>query len=117
MGRLLILSVIQSCCLALGQVFLKFAMRKMEAFRWAWSYFGHLFTNWWFLLVGITMGGATVLWLYILKHYPLSVAYPLSATSYVFGMLAALFLLHESIPITRWMGVLVIMFGVMLIVK
>ena len=117
MGRLIILSLIQSCCLAFGQVCLKFAMMHMETFRWAWSYFGHLLTNWWFLLVGITMGGATVLWLHILKHYPLSLAYPLSSMSYVFGMLSALLLLHEPIPLARWIGVAFILVGVAILAR
>ena len=46
-----------------------------------------------------------------------SVAYPLTAFAYMFGMLAAAFIFGENIPITRWIGVGLIIVGVMLIVK
>ena len=45
------------------------------------------------------------------------VAYPLTAFAYMFGMLAAAFIFGENIPITRWIGVGLIIVGVMLIVK
>lgn len=117
MLRLVILSIIQSLCLASGQVFLKLAMVKMEKFSWTWSYFYSLLTNWWFLLVGITMGSATILWLHILKHYPLSSAYPMTCLSFVFGLLAAWIFLGESIPLTRWLGVGIIIVGVFFVAK
>jgi undecaprenyl phosphate-alpha-L-ara4N flippase subunit ArnE len=37
--------------------------------------------------------------------------------SYLFGLLAAIFVFHESIPLTRWIGVLLIMGGVLLVTK
>ncbi|MCQ2606291.1 MAG: EamA family transporter [Bacteroidales bacterium] len=117
MLRLIVLSVIQSFCLAAGQVFLKLAMNKMTAFSWTWNYFQNLLTNWWFLATGIAMGSATVLWLHILKQYPLSSAYPMTCMSFVFGMFAAMFLLHESIPFTRWIGVACIIIGVIFVAK
>ena len=117
MIKLLILSLIQSFCLASGQLFLKMALAKMGKFTWSIQFFLDQVTNWWFLLVGISMGSATILWLYILKHYPLSVAYPLTCLSYVFGLLAACLFLHESIPGTRWIGVIFVAFGVYFIIK
>lgn len=117
MMRLLLLSCIQSFCLAFGQMFLKLALAKMGKFSWSVQFFVDQLTNWWFLLLGLSMGSATLLWLYILKHYPLSVAYPLTCMSYVFGMVAAFLFLHESIPFTRWIGVLFIALGVFFIIK
>lgn len=117
MIRLLLLSLIQSFCLAFGQMFLKLALAKMGKFTWSVQFFLEQLTNWWFLLVGISMGSATLLWLYILKNYPLSVAYPLTCLSYVFGLVAAFLFLHESIPPSRWIGVLCIALGVYFIIK
>ena len=94
MIRLLLLSLIQSFCLAFGQMFLKLALAKMGKFTWSVQFFLEQLTNWWFLLVGISMGSATLLWLYILKNYPLSVAYPLTCLSYVFGLVAAFLFLQ-----------------------
>ncbi len=117
MLKLILLSIIQSLCLASGQVFLKLAMVKMDKFSWTWNYFYSLLTNWWFLLVGITMGSATILWLHILKNYPLSSAYPMTCLSFVFGLLAAWIFLGESIPLTRWLGVGIIIVGVCFVAK
>ena len=44
-------------------------------------------------------------------------AYPLISISYIFGVLAARFVFHETIPLTRWIGVLVIIVGVFLVVQ
>lgn len=117
MWRLVIISTCQCLFLALGQVFLKFAMARMSSFSWTWNYFKELLTNWQFALCGICMGTATVLWLYILKHFDFSAAYPMISISYIFGMLAAVFIFHETIPMTRWVGVALIMIGVVLVAK
>mgnify|MGYP001738475588 FL=1 len=53
--------------------------------------------------------------MYIVKHFPLSQAYPLISLSYVMGMLAAVFIFHEAVPLIRWVGVALIMVGVVLV--
>ncbi|MCG0238819.1 MAG: EamA family transporter [Firmicutes bacterium] len=60
-------------------------------------------------------GIATFLWLFVLTRLPLAVAYPMQATAYVLGMVAARFLLGESVPATSWVGGLLILVGVSLI--
>ena len=117
MLKLLLLSVLQSTCLATGQLCLKKALSKAGDFSWTWMYVSAQLTNWWILLVGIAMGFATVLWFYILKHYPLSAAYPLTCISYVIGMIMGAFFLHEAIPLNRWIGVFFIMIGAIFIAK
>lgn len=117
MLRLVAISVCQCFFLALGQVFLKLAMVRMSSFSWTWNYFKELLTNWQFALCGICMGAATILWLYILKNFEFSAAYPMISISYIFGMLAAIFIFHETIPMTRWIGVALIMIGVILVAK
>ena len=117
MLKLLFLCIVQSICLSSGQISLKLAMQRTDTFSWSWHYFGSLFSNWWFLVVGLTMGGATVLWLHILKNYPLSIAYPLTSLSYVFGMIGAWWIFHEAIPLSRWIGVAIIIIGIYFIIK
>ncbi|GHS87829.1 hypothetical protein FACS1894201_09180 [Bacteroidia bacterium] len=89
----------------------------MAKFSLTWAFVGELLTNWWLLASGICMAGATVLWLYIVKHFDFSMVYPMISLSYVFGMLAAVYIFHETVPMTRWLGVLLIMGGVVLIAK
>jgi undecaprenyl phosphate-alpha-L-ara4N flippase subunit ArnE len=103
--------------LACGQVCFKFAVQRIEKFQFSWAYFIDILTNWWLLASGAFLITATVLWGYILKHFPFSVAYPLTSIAYVFGLLAAALIFRESVPLTRWFGVFVIMIGVYLVIK
>jgi len=57
------------------------------------------------------------LWMHILKHYPFSIAYPLSCLSFVFGMLGAWLFLGEPVPAVRWLGVALILAGAYFIAK
>ncbi|MDR2679692.1 MAG: EamA family transporter [Tannerella sp.] len=117
MLKLICASVIQCAFLAAGQVFLKISLEKFEKFSWTWKFFRDFLTNWWLLASGLSMVAASVIWFYILKHNDLSLAYPLISISYIFGTLAAIFIFHETVPPTRWIGVLLIMAGVAFLTK
>ena len=117
MWQLLGLSLLQSIMLSFGQLTLKIALGHMLPFEWTWRFWGHMLTNWWFLLCGIMFGGASLLWMYILKHWPLSMAYPMVSMSYVIAMVMAVVFLHESIVWTRWLGVGLIMLGCVMVAK
>ena len=117
MLRILTLALSQSALLAAGQVFLKFALQKMKPFSWTWGFWGSLLVNWQFAACGLFFLAASLLWMYMLKNFPLSVAYPLGSLSYVFGMIAAIFCFHEDVSLTRWIGVGFIMVGCVLITK
>lgn len=115
--RFVTLSLVQCVLLSSGQVFLKLAMGRMRSFEWTWRWFGELAANLPLALCGLCMGGATALWLYILRHFPLSVAYPFTSLSYVFGMLAAMWVFGEQVSLVKWVGMALIVAGVFLIVK
>ncbi len=117
MWRIIPLALIQSFFLAGGQVLLKLGMAASGPFSWSWSFFKSQLTNWWFLGCGISFSVATVLWLYILKHFPFSIAYPLSSISYIFGTIAAILVFHEHVSVGQWVGVLLIMAGSALMVR
>ena len=115
--KLLLISIIQSAMLCAVQVLLKFALQRMGAFSWTLDFFTRNLTNWWFLACGLCFGISTVLWLYIVKHFPFSMAYPMISISYVFGMLVAIYIFHEQVPPIRWLGVFFIMIGCYFIAK
>lgn len=117
MLRLLILSLSQSFLLALGQVFLKIAMQNAPKFQFTWPIIKDYLTNWPFLYCGLSMGAASVLWMYILRHYEFSVAYPLTSFAYFFGMLASMLIFHETVPYTRWIGLGLIVVGTFFLLK
>lgn len=117
MLKLIILSLSQSLFLCGGQVLLKLGLAKSGPFSWTWSFFRSQLTNWWFLFCGISFGVATVLWLYLLKHYSFSIVYPLTCISYLFGMFAAMLIFKETVSALQWIGVLLIMTGCAFILK
>ncbi|MDR1602778.1 MAG: EamA family transporter [Tannerella sp.] len=117
MWKLILLSVTQCLFLCGGQVFLKLTVEKTGAFRFAWAFFRNLLVNWNFLASGLCMAVASCLWMYMLKRYELSVVYPMISISYVFGMLASIYIFHETVSFVRWIGVFMIMTGVVLIAR
>ncbi|MBO4427121.1 MAG: EamA family transporter [Bacteroidales bacterium] len=117
MLRLLILSIIQAVFFSGGQVLLKFATGRITRLQWTWAWWGDLLTNWWLLASGICMGVGTVMWMYILKHWPFSQAYPMLSLSYIISMIAAMLIFHEQISLVRWLGVLLILTGCVLVAR
>jgi len=117
MLKIIALILFQCFLLASGQVCFKLAVGKINKFQWSGEYFVDLLTNWWLLASGICLVSATILWGSILKHYAFSIAYPVTAFAYIFGMLAAIFIFGETVPLTRWIGVVFIILGVFFITK
>lgn len=117
MWKILILATCQSALLAGGQVFLKSALARMRPFGWTWGFWSSVLLNWQFAACGLLFLAASLLWMFMLKHYPLSIAYPLGSLSYVFGMVAAIVCFHEDVSLTRWIGVGFIMTGCCLIAR
>lgn len=109
--------MIQSIMLSFGQLTLKLALDKMSPFSWTLKFWGDLLTNWWFVACGILFGGASLLWMYILKHFPLNMAYPMASMSYVFALIFAIVFLHETVAWNRWLGVALIMVGCVFVAK
>ena len=117
MWKIILLSTVQCLFLSAAQVLLKFAMNRVGETRLAWTFLRDLLANGWLLASGLCMIVAAFLWLYILKHHAFSIVYPMISISYIFGMLAAIYIFHETVPPSRWIGVLCIMGGVILIAR
>ena len=117
MIRLIILALIQSIFLCGGQMFLKLALNALGTISCTWAFVLSQLTNWWWLACGLSFSVAGLLWMYILKNWPFSQAYPLSSMTYVFGIIAAMLVFHESVAWTQWMGVVLIMAGCWFVVN
>lgn len=117
MWKILPLAILQSALLCGGQVFLKFALMRMQPFARTWAWWRALLVNWPFAACGFCFGAASLLWMYIVKVFPFSQAYPMVSLSYVFGMIAAIVFFHEEVSVTKWVGVACIMIGCILIAK
>jgi multidrug transporter EmrE-like cation transporter len=65
------------------------------------------------LWIGLTLFGVSAMfWLVVLSHVPLSVAYPVVGLSYILIVGFSRFILHESVPMMRWLGVLIVAIGI-----
>lgn len=121
MLKLIIIALIQSATLASAQVLLKLGMERVGTFEWTAAFWGKLIANWslsWpFAACGIGYAIATLLWLYMLKVYDFSLVYPMTSLNYIFGMFLAGLVLQETIPVTRWIGVICIVIGLFFVVK
>lgn len=117
MWKIISFSILQSVILAGGQVFLKFALMRMPSFSLSRAFLWSLVTNWQFAACGVCFALASILWMYMMKVFPFSVVYPMVSLSYVFGMLAAILFFQETVSMTKWTGVVLIMVGCLLIAK
>ena len=90
---------------------------RMPAFSWSRGFWLSLLVNWQFAACGLFFGAASLLWAYMVKNFPFSIAYPMVSLSYAFGMFAAIMFFHEEVSATKWLGVLLIMMGCFLISK
>lgn len=117
MWEYIIFVILQALSLASGQAMFKLFVDKLGEGGWAYQNLKQTsITNWWVLTLMVLFFGASfALWAYVLKKMDFSQAYPLSSLSFIFGMFLAFFLFQESIPFTRWIGVVLIVVGCVLI--
>ncbi|MBE9002969.1 EamA family transporter [Nostoc sp. LEGE 12447] len=59
----------------------------------------------------------TVLWLYVLRTIPLSQAFPVLGLMYALIPIASHYLLKERVVLSQWIGISIIIAGVVLVVN
>jgi drug/metabolite transporter (DMT)-like permease len=69
----------------------------------------------WVVLGIVAYVGSLFLWLAALSHLPLHLAYGLSSTVHILVPLACWLVLHETIPIGRLVGMLLILAGTLML--
>lgn len=113
-----VLVLITTFCLTANQVFLKLWLEKYSHNLMPLGFEkAGLFFKFELALSILAFIIAVVLWLGLLSKIDFGLLYPLISLSYVFGLLAAKFVLHESVPLTRWIGVGIIFIGVFLVTR
>ena len=117
MWKIIPYAILQSLLLAGAQVFLKLALARMLPFGWTREFWGSLLVNWQFAVSGLLFGSSSLLWMYIVRTFPFSQAYPMVSLSYVFGMFAAQLVFHEQVSVAQWTGVALIVLGCILIAR
>lgn len=116
MLKLISLLLVNQVTLIGGQVLLKIALDRVPALSWTWSWIWHnVILNPILILAIVLFTGGNLIWVYMLKLYPLSTAYPLTSIGFVFSMLSGWLILKETITPLQWLGVVLVMAGCYLI--
>lgn len=97
---------------AIGQLILKTGMNQVGKFELVKS-----FTNPQVLLGLMFYAASLILWMMVLTKENLSFVYPLVAFSYVVTVTLSRFVLNEPVPGLRWLGLAVIVIGILLVAK
>ncbi len=109
---LLIISIALTTC---GQIFQKLGAAKIKANLKMQRGLISSALNLYIFLGFLSLGLGAFLWLIVLSKMELSLAYPMLSLGYVLVTLISKFFFKEEIPRSRWIGVAIIMFGIILI--
>lgn len=118
MGLLIILAFLQCGLMVAAQTLLKLSVQLFGPFSWSLHYFRIVFTTWQFALSGLCAVASVVVMMIMLKRYELSLAFPLVCiTNLLITFFSANFVLHETLPLTRWIGLVIVIIGALFIIK
>jgi len=109
---------INAIIVTISELFLKMGARAtaQPAQSWAWTGISGLASAWtWLGIVCIILSLLT--WLYVLRHVPLSIAFPLSNAPHVLVPLVSWIFLGEMISGRRWCGIALVLIGLLLVAK
>jgi len=104
--------IILPIVIAIGQVLFKLASRDVTSLDF--SSLTKLSVNGYFLLALVLYGLATISWVYVLRHFPLSKAYLFMGLSFVFVPLLSYLFLKEPLEFRYLAGAACIVFGIWL---
>ncbi|CNE89509.1 4-amino-4-deoxy-L-arabinose-phosphoundecaprenol flippase subunit ArnE [Yersinia nurmii] len=68
----------------------------------------------WLATAVLLLGLGMLLWLRLLQHLPLSIAYPMLSFNFVLVTLASRFFFGETVGVRHWLGIVAIMLGILL---
>lgn len=60
---------------------------------------------------------SAIIWSYLLTKLDISLVQPILALTYVVTPILAIFILHEQIPVSRWIGIFIIILGVFVVAR
>ena len=101
-----------------GEICLKLGAKETAALTESWNWTGvtGLLSSWtWLGIVFVVL--SLVSWLYVLRHVPLSLAFPLSNVVHALVPLACWFFLGELISTRRWWGIILVLIGLAIVAK
>ena len=88
--------------------------RRVEG--WEWTGLMSLASIWiWVAIVLVIL--SFLCWIYVLRHIPLSIAFPLSNVVHVLVPLSCWIFLGEHISAVRWCGIGIVIFGLAVVAQ
>lgn len=109
----ILLALLTACSMACGQILFKLGAKEWSGdslVQWVWSFITNPF-----LVIAVFLYAFTIIiWIYVLRILPLSIAYPITALSYVIVPVISYFFLHEKITLHTFVGSLLIIAGVVI---
>ncbi|KRW60859.1 EamA family transporter [Pseudomonas sp. TTU2014-080ASC] len=113
MNHALILAALTAVSMASGQLLFKLGAQRLQGENLGQLIGSFLFNP--YLMGAIFLYATTVLvWIYVLRVLPLSIAYPLTALSYIIVPILSLFILGEKVSTNTIIGSTLIIAGVMI---
>jgi drug/metabolite transporter (DMT)-like permease len=109
--RWLLLTVLCVALLSVGQMLFKAAAGQWRVDGWGWSTWQSLLSLPMLSALAI-YGATTILWVFILRQLPLSVAYPLYALSFLFVPLLGHWVIGEPLTVRTLVGGAIIIAGI-----
>ena len=111
--KIAILVLVLFCALlgAFGQIFFKLASKDVSMNVMDWL------KNYKFFIGAILYALSAVLFVVALKYGDLSLLYPIIATSYIWVSLFSNVFLREEFPLFKWLGIILIIAGIIIIVR
>jgi drug/metabolite transporter (DMT)-like permease len=103
-----LLTIVCVIGIAIGQILFKQAARSLVPSDGIIA----MLTNAWLLIALLLYGGATLLWIYVLRSTPLALAYPLFALAFVIVPVLSAVFLGEPLRLSYFVGGALIIAGV-----
>ena len=113
------LGIVAMVILSLGQTCLKTGLNQIGGFRLAGgvSDFSKLLDTPWILIGFLCYSMSLVLWMDVLSRLHFSLAFPMVGSVYVFNLLIGRFFFNEMFGWDRVLGVGLIVFGIVFLVR
>mgnify|MGYP003984645259 FL=1 len=105
--------------MSIGQILFKktaLSMSSLGALSLIDGIIKAIFIPWLYLAISV-YALATIFWLYILQRIPLNLAYPFSALAMVIVPILALLIFGERISTSYWLGLVLILSGIIIIAQ
>ena len=113
----LLIVAVAVCFSVTGELFLKAGMNDIGAFGFSnlIPTMGRILSHPRILIGFVSIGIGAVFWLAALARVDLSWAYPLLSLGYILVLVLSALFLGENVSSVRWVGVIVIVVGVILV--